>query len=208
MSTFATLLRVVIQDACIVGHCRRPLWMWRRSWTAYKKLQRSSIMKVEAEKFQYWNHFSFFFFLKFGSSKGTIVASVGSCCGSVGRAVASNSRGPQFKSSHRQKLYWTFTVSCIERTKIKKKEAGNCPFFGKKPSEDPITCLSKLFLYCLFTVKMNPSAPVWPGIAIKLSHFPKSCPKSIYLKFVVFPQKLPSIWSLFVRKFVANTYQK
>ena len=133
---------------------------------------------------------------------------IGQWCGSVGRAVASNSRGPQFKSSHRQKLYWTFTVSCIERTKIKKKEAGNCPFFGKKPSEDPITCLSKLFLYCLFTVKMNPSAPVWPGIAIKLSHFPKSCPKSIYLKFVVFPQKLPSIWSLFVRKFVANTYQK
>ena len=25
-------------------------------------------------------------------------------------------------------LYWTFTVNCIEKTKIKKKEAENCPF--------------------------------------------------------------------------------
>ena len=104
MVLFKTFHDVDVRDACSVGHCRRPLWMWRRSWTAYKKLQRSSIMKVEAEKFQYWNHFSFFFFLKFGSSKGTIVASVGSCCGSVGRAVASNSRGPQFKSNHWHKF--------------------------------------------------------------------------------------------------------
>ena len=53
---------------------------------------------------------------------------LGCGCGSVGRAVASNARGPQFKYSHRQKLYWTFTVNCIEKMKIKKKEAGNDPF--------------------------------------------------------------------------------
>ena len=29
---------------------------------------------------------------------------VGSGCGSIGRAVASDTRGPQFKSSHRQKF--------------------------------------------------------------------------------------------------------
>ena len=29
---------------------------------------------------------------------------LGSGCGSVGRTVASNSRGPRFESSHRQKI--------------------------------------------------------------------------------------------------------
>ena len=46
----------------------------------------------------------------------------------VGRAVASKSIGPQFESSHRQTLYYLYTVNCIEMTKIKKKEAGNGPF--------------------------------------------------------------------------------
>ena len=32
----------------------------------------------------------------------------GSGCGSVGRAVTSDSRGPRFESSHRQKLYFLF----------------------------------------------------------------------------------------------------
>ena len=36
--------------------------------------------------------------------------------------VASNTRGPRFKSSHRRKLYWTlFTINSLEKTKIKKK---------------------------------------------------------------------------------------
>ena len=46
----------------------------------------------------------------------------GSGGGSVGRVVASNSRGKQFESSHRQtfKMY----IYCIEKTKIKKKGPG------------------------------------------------------------------------------------
>ena len=52
----------------------------------------------------------------------------GSGCGSVGRAVASDTRGPWFESSHWQYLYWTlFTVNCTEKTTIKKKEARNGP---------------------------------------------------------------------------------
>ena len=47
-------------------------------------------------------------------------------CGSVGRAVASDTRGPRFESSHRQKFicfYWTFVICqlCSGKTKIKKK---------------------------------------------------------------------------------------
>ena len=52
----------------------------------------------------------------------------GSDCGSVGWAVASETRGPWFESSHHQNLCWLFTVNCIEKTIIKEKEAGNCPF--------------------------------------------------------------------------------
>ena len=48
-------------------------------------------------------------------------------CGSVSRAVASNSRGPWFESSHWQK----FTINRIEKTKINKKEARNGPFLKK-----------------------------------------------------------------------------
>ena len=54
----------------------------------------------------------------------------GSGCGSVGRAVASNTRGPQFESGHRQNLYWTeFTVDCNEK---KKKRGREWPVFIKR----------------------------------------------------------------------------
>ena len=50
---------------------------------------------------------------------------LGSGCGSVGRAVVSDTRCPRFDSSHRQNLYQTFvylfTIYCIEKTKINKK---------------------------------------------------------------------------------------
>ena len=54
-------------------------------------------------------------------------------CGSVGRAVASDTRGPWFEFSHQQKInfYWTFVYCqlCIEKTKIKKKRPGLVHFF-------------------------------------------------------------------------------
>ena len=40
---------------------------------------------------------------------------LGSGCGSVGRAVTSNSRGPRFESSHQQQFIYiehVFTVNC------------------------------------------------------------------------------------------------
>ena len=58
------------------------------------------------------------------------------CCGSVGRAVTSNTRGPRIESSHWQKItniYLTFVNCqlCIEKTKIKKKRPGLDYFFKK-----------------------------------------------------------------------------
>ena len=55
--------------------------------------------------------------------------SVGSGCGSFGRAVASVTRRLQFESSH-HKIYneqCLPTVNCIKKTKNKEKEAGNGP---------------------------------------------------------------------------------
>ena len=55
-------------------------------------------------------------------------------CGSVGRAVASDTRGLRFESSHWVTLYYLYSVNCFEKTKIilrkvidgKTKESGHC----------------------------------------------------------------------------------
>ena len=60
---------------------------------------------------------------------------MGSGCDSVGRAVASDDRGLQFESSHRQtflKDIYLITVNSIEKSKIKKKRPGMAHFFLKK----------------------------------------------------------------------------
>ena len=69
----------------------------------------------------------------------TVVRLQGSVCGSVGRAAASDTRGPWFKSSHRRffnkKNIYLPIVNCIEKTKIKKTRPGMAHFF-KKTSEN------------------------------------------------------------------------
>ena len=54
---------------------------------------------------------------------------MGSGCGSVGRAVASNSRGPRFESSHREKFILNIYCQLYLKDENKEKEAGNGPFF-------------------------------------------------------------------------------
>ena len=58
--------------------------------------------------------------------------SLGSGCGSVGRAVASDTRGPLFESSHRQKFIYILNICLLStvyrRDKYKEKEAGFGPF--------------------------------------------------------------------------------
>ena len=41
--------------------------------------------------------------------------------------LPSDTIGPRIESSHRQTLYYIFTVNCIEKTKMKEKEAGIGP---------------------------------------------------------------------------------
>ena len=57
------------------------------------------------------------------------INAMGSDCGAVGRAVASNTRGPWFESSHRQLLlniHLLLTVCRKDKNK-EKKEAANGP---------------------------------------------------------------------------------
>ena len=53
----------------------------------------------------------------------------GGGCGSVGRAVASNSRGLWFESSHRQKIILNIYCQLYWKDENKEKEAENGPFF-------------------------------------------------------------------------------
>ena len=57
---------------------------------------------------------------------------LGSGCGSVGKAVVSDTRGPRFESSHRRTFYWTLLIQLCRKDENKEKEAGNAPFFSKK----------------------------------------------------------------------------
>ena len=58
---------------------------------------------------------------------------MGSGCGSVGRAVAFNTRGPRFDSSHWPNfIEHLFIINCFEKTKINKKWPGMAHFFKKK----------------------------------------------------------------------------
>ena len=54
-------------------------------------------------------------------------------CGAVGRAVAYDTRGPGFESSHRQLLLNIYLLLTVcRKDEYKEKEAGKGPFFLKK----------------------------------------------------------------------------
>ena len=66
------------------------------------------------------------------NAKRIKISELGSGCGAVGRAIASNTRDPQFESSHR--LYYLLSIllkNCIEKTKIKKKRSVMVQFMKK-----------------------------------------------------------------------------
>ena len=52
-------------------------------------------------------------------------------CGSVGRAVASDTRGLQFKSGHRQNSYWNLCIQPYRKMKMKKTRPGMAHFQKK-----------------------------------------------------------------------------
>ena len=56
----------------------------------------------------------------------------GSGCGSVGRGVASKSKGMQFESSHQQKIILNIYCQLYRKDENREKEAGNGPFLKRK----------------------------------------------------------------------------
>ena len=61
---------------------------------------------------------------------------VGSGCGSVGRVVASDTKGPRFKSSHRQQFIYTLNICLLStvywKDENKEKRGRVWPIFFKK----------------------------------------------------------------------------
>ena len=91
----------------------------------------------------------------------------GSGCGSVGRAVVSDTRGPRFESSHQQKFInieqLLYTVNCVlKRRKIKKKRPGMAHFLKKWEK-----CLSSM--QCWDLNLSLPPITTRPGLPPKLS---------------------------------------
>ena len=64
------------------------------------------------------------------------IEKVGSGFGSVGRAVASDSRGLLFKSSHRQKILLNVCCQLYWKDEDNEKEAGIGPYFFKKKDRE------------------------------------------------------------------------
>ena len=74
----------------------------------------------------------------------------GQWCGSAGRAVASDTRGPWFESSHQQ-MSFVGTINCIEQTLIKSKETWNATILSySKPVQESIFFIVDCF--CLILV--------------------------------------------------------
>ena len=85
---------------------------------------RFEVFKVRGTK--RLQHFDFQFMCSFELFKS------GSGCGSVGRAVAFDTRGPRFNSRHRQNfIEHLFIINCIEKRKINKKRPGMAHFKKK-----------------------------------------------------------------------------
>ena len=63
---------------------------------------------------------------------------LGSGFGSVGRAIASNSKGPRFESSHQQKFILNIFCQLYWKDENKEKEAGNGPFLKNNYFSIPV----------------------------------------------------------------------
>ena len=73
---------------------------------------------------------------KFSSKLSKVCLCIGSGCGAVRRAVASDTRGPRLKSSHWQKFILILNICLLSTLYLKdgnkEKEAVYGPFFLKK----------------------------------------------------------------------------
>ena len=79
----------------------------------------------------------------------------------IGRAFASDTRGPWFESTHQQNLYWTFLLpTALKRRKKRKKETGNCPF--KKVNQPNVIDL--LLAHFHISNKVGDHCNKWPAL--------------------------------------------
>ena len=99
-------------------------------WTANQNAFQQAYLKPTL-KFLIWStpavHLHFYKELHWGSG-----------CGSVGRAVASDTRGPRFESSHRQKFNYLLNICLLStvywKDENKEKRGREWPILKKKKS--------------------------------------------------------------------------
>ena len=130
---------------------------------------------------------------------------MGSGCGSVGRAVASDTSGPRFVSSHRQ-IFLSILNICILSTvygkdENKEKEARSGPFFFKKKVSVIEILLSRQLnglscTICPHLIKSNASHPLRTK---KLEGGGRICPRrynffSAQYLWCLWVGKLPHFW--------------
>ena len=97
---------------------------------------------------------------------------MGSGCGSVGRAVASNTRGPRFEFRHQQILieHLFTTVNCIVLKRRKKKRPGMAHFLKKDQHFSNAKCS-----YPSVDTYKDSLLHRWPKNSINLDHFRWKC---------------------------------
>ena len=80
---------------------------------------------------------------------------LGNGCGSVGRAVAADTKGPWFQTSPRQLLVnHFFPITVVEKTKIKEKRPGMGYYYKKQSILWKLSIFVQFFARC---VKVGPS---------------------------------------------------
>ena len=92
---------------------------------------KDEIKEKEAGNGPFFNIYQIFVSIYFRHSSSFLFFYCG--CGSVGRGVASDTKGLWFESSHRQIFKWNkclHSVNCIEKMKNKEKEDRNGPFLN------------------------------------------------------------------------------
>ena len=89
---------------------------------------------------------------------------MGSGCGAVGRAVAYDTRGPGFESSHRQLLLNIYLLLTVcRKDENKEKRSGMAHFFinnCKKSLNSLSSCMCKLLLSVLWPFSLEDISPM------------------------------------------------
>ena len=121
-----------------------------------------------------------YFFKHYDWLKFWVANKMGSGCGSVGRAVASDIRGPQFVSSH-QRIFIRKNIYCQQCWKDKKMKNQGMPYYcGHGPIWDLLNLTDTIFdNFIVKIMKINKHEGRGGGVSLKINPKPEIlCPQA------------------------------